>query len=75
LKTKTPSELAVDFTVAVERRANGRQMRWVMVSDVAARLGLDDDAAEAGARQAIANGWLISEGDPPHSVCLASSGI
>jgi len=42
------------------------------VHDLASRRGLDDDTLELAVRRAIEKGWLIGQGEPPHSVCLAS---
>lgn len=49
-------------------------MRWVMVDEVAQRLKLDEAAVDSAIRQAEAKGLLVSEGGPPHSVCLKSVG-
>ena len=49
-------------------------MRWVMVDEVARRLGLDDAAVDAAIRQAEAKGLRVAEGTPPHSVCLKAAG-
>jgi len=49
-------------------------MRWVMVDEVARRLRLDAAAVDAAIRQAEAKGLLVSEGSPPHSVCLKAAG-
>jgi len=44
----------------------------VTVHEVAQRLGLDDEAAEAAVRRAIEEGWFVADGDPPHSVRLSA---
>ena len=38
----------------IRRATKGRHMRWVMVDEVARRLGLDDAAVDAAIRQAEA---------------------
>jgi hypothetical protein len=48
-------------------------MHWVTVHDLAAALGFDEETLDAAVQQAMAKGWLIGEGKPPHSVCIASS--
>jgi len=53
------------------RVTRGRPTQWVMVDDVAHRLGLDEDVAVAAVQRAIARGWFIADGNPPHSVRLA----
>jgi len=62
--------VARDVQAAVERQARGRPVHWVMVQDLAARLGLEDKVLDAAVARAIEKGWLIGEGEPPHSVCL-----
>lgn len=58
----------------IQRATGGRHMRWVMVDDVAKRLRLNEKAMEAAVRKAEAKGLLVSEGKPPHSVCLKAAG-
>jgi hypothetical protein len=48
-------------------------MHWVMVGDLGTALGLHEEVLDAAVQQAIAKGWLIGEGKPPHSVCISSS--
>jgi hypothetical protein len=55
----------------VTRVSRGRPCHWVTVHEVAHRLGLDDEASEAAVRRAIAEGWFVADGDPPHSVRLS----
>ncbi len=55
----------------VVRVAGGRPCHWVAVHDIAQRLGLDDKASAAAVRRAIEQGWLVADGDPPHSVRLS----
>lgn len=56
----------------VMRMARGRPCHWVPVHDIAHRLGLDDEATDAAVRRAIEQGWLVADGDPPHSVRLSA---
>ena len=58
----------------IRSATGGRHMRWVMVDEVAQRLKLDGAAVDSAIRQAEAKGLLVSEGSPPHSVCLKSVG-
>ena len=53
----------------------GHPMRWVPVHEVAHRLGLEDDVAQTAVRSAIEHGWLVADGDPPHSVRLSVAPI
>lgn len=74
MKSKTSSRsdrLATDVHAAVEGYSRGRQMHWMMVHDLAVRLGVEDNELQPAIRRGIEKGWLI-EGDPPHSICLAS---
>jgi hypothetical protein len=57
------------------RRTRGRPMRWVMVHEVAERLGMEDDVAENAVRSAIDRGWFVGDGEPPHSIRLSSCSI
>lgn len=56
----------------VTRVSRGRACHWVTVHEVSQRLGLDDETAEAAVRQALAQGWFVADGDPPHSVRLSA---
>lgn len=56
----------------VARVARGRLCHWVVVHDIAQRLGLDDDLAEAGVRRAIEQGWFVADAEPPYSVRLGA---
>lgn len=58
----------------IRRATRGRHMRWVMVDEVAQRLKLDDATVDAAIRQAQVKGLLVTEGIPPHSVCLTDVG-
>ena len=55
----------------VMRVSRGRPCHWVTVHEVAQRLGLDDEAAEAAVRRALEQGWFVADGEPPHSVRLS----
>jgi hypothetical protein len=37
-------------------------------------VALDHKTADAAITYAIQKGWLIGEGEPPHSVCLTDDG-
>lgn len=56
----------------VTRVSRGRACHWVTVREVAQRLGLDDETADAAVRQALDHGWFIADGDPPYSVRLSA---
>lgn len=56
----------------VMRVSRGRPCHWVTVHEVAQRLGLEDEAADAAVRRAIEHGWFVADGDPPHSVRLSA---
>jgi hypothetical protein len=49
-------------------------MRWVALQQVARRLQIPRSSAAAAVRVAVDGGWLIGEGEPPHSVCLTDDG-
>jgi hypothetical protein len=49
-------------------------MQWRMVRLLARSVALDYETADAAIAYAIQKGWLIGEGEPPHSVCLTDDG-
>jgi hypothetical protein len=53
---------------------DGRPMRWVALQQVARRLQIHRSSAAAAVRVAVDGGWLIGEGNPPHSICLTVDG-
>jgi hypothetical protein len=59
----------------VLRVTRGRPMHWVAVHEIAQRLGLKNDVIETAVHLAIAKGWLVGDGEPPHSVRLTMSSI
>jgi hypothetical protein len=56
----------------VMRVSRGRPCHWVTVHEIAQRLGLGDEATDGAVRRAIEEGWLVADGDPPHSVRLSA---
>ena len=61
------------MTVWVElaRATGGRPVHWRTVGPIGQAVGLDD-AGEAVAH-AAGQDWLLTEGQPPHSICLTES--
>jgi hypothetical protein len=57
----------------IARVTGGRSVQWVTIHDIAHRLGLDDDVADAAVRQAVEHGWVVADGEPPHSVRLSTA--
>jgi hypothetical protein len=49
-------------------------MQWRMVRLIARSVALDYETVDAAIVYAIQKGWLIGEGEPPHSVCLTDEG-
>ena len=47
-------------------------MQWRTVEPIATGAGLGD--ASAAIAYAVERGWLLTEGVPPHSVCLTDGG-
>jgi hypothetical protein len=56
----------------VARVARGRVCHWVAVHDIAQRLGLNDELANAAVKRAIEEGWFVADADPPYSVRLGA---
>ncbi len=53
----------------------GVPMRWVSVHDLGLRHpDLSEDEIDEALAEAIAKGWMLGEGRPPHSVCLTETG-
>jgi hypothetical protein len=49
-------------------------MQWRRVRLTARSVAFDYETADAAINYAIQKGWLIGEGEPPHSVCLTEAG-
>ena len=49
-----------------------RQNRAVRL--IARSVALDYKTADAAIAYAVEKGWLIGEGEPPHSICLTDDG-
>ena len=59
----------------VVRGACARVRRqWRTVAPIAQAAGLDDAAADAAIALAVGLDWLLTEGQPPHSICLTEGG-
>jgi hypothetical protein len=58
--------------VELARVTGAKVMQWRTVESIGQTVGLDDASA------AIAHGagqdWLLTEGQPPHSICLTEGG-
>jgi hypothetical protein len=63
---------ARDMRADVKRVTGARALQWVIIHDIAGRLGLTDELTEAAVRHAIEQGWLVADGEPPHSVRLSA---
>ena len=59
---------------ALARMTNGRPMQYRMARPVAIAAAVDNAAADAAIAYAIQKGWLIGDGEPPHSVCPTHDG-
>jgi hypothetical protein len=66
--------LARRIVAEVEQVTDGRPMRWVALQQVARRLQIRRTFVTEAVRVAVNSGWLIGEGEPPHSVCLTDQG-
>jgi hypothetical protein len=67
--------LARRIVAHVARVTAADPMAWVLLQDVARNLKVDDEAAEAAMRVAIAWGWLKVEGINLYRVCLTAKGL
>jgi hypothetical protein len=58
--------------VELARVTGGRPMHWRTVGPIGGAVGLDD--ASAAVAYAAGQDWLLTEGRPPHSICLTEGG-
>ena len=56
------------------RVTGGKVMQWRTVEPIATGAGLDDAAASQAIAYAVERDWLLTEGKPPHSICLTDGG-
>jgi hypothetical protein len=49
-------------------------MQWHMVRLIAKSVALDYETADAAIAYAVRQGWLLTEGNPPHSIYLTDDG-
>jgi hypothetical protein len=59
----------------IVRVTRGRPMHWVVVQEVAHRLGLEENVVKAAVQSAIEKGWLVGDGTPPDSVRLSTGSV
>ena len=52
----------------------GRPMQYQMARLIARLAAADYATADTAIAYAVARGWLLTEGEPPHSVCLTDEG-
>jgi hypothetical protein len=56
-------------------RASGDQpLQYRLLAPIARASGLGDFEAEVAVIDAVRRGWLIAEGEPPHSIALMDDG-
>jgi hypothetical protein len=60
--------------VELVRQTGDRQMQYRMVRRIARAVALDYETADAAIVYAVGKGWLLGEGEPPHSICLTDDG-
>ncbi|WP_296348488.1 hypothetical protein, partial [Reyranella sp.] len=53
-----------------ELRVMRADRQWVVLAEVAARMGLTTEEARAAAKEAVADVRIRAAGDPIHIVCL-----
>jgi hypothetical protein len=70
-RPKGSERAAVAIRADIVRVTRGRPTHWVVVHDIAQRLGLDEEVVEAAVQHAIDLGWFVGDGNPPHSVRLS----
>ena len=60
--------------VELARVTGGRPMRWATVDSIMAGAGVPEAAADDAIALAAGRDWLLTEGQPPHSICLTDAG-
>jgi hypothetical protein len=58
--------------VELARATDSRPIHWRTVGPIGQAVGLDD--ASAAVACAAGQDWLLTEGQPPHSICLTEGG-
>jgi hypothetical protein len=72
---KQPLALARKLRDEVRAITRSVPMRWVSAHELGLRHpDLTEDAVDQAVAVAIAKGWMLGEGKPPHSVCLTDAG-
>jgi hypothetical protein len=56
--------------LTADRQSRTYAAQWIMVTDIADRLDIDEGAVQTAARKAAERCQLAIEGDPPNSVSL-----
>jgi hypothetical protein len=60
--------------VELARVTDCRPMQWRMVRLIGPAVGHDEATADMAIAYAVEQGWLITAGSPPHSICLTDDG-
>ena len=56
------------------RATESGPMHWRTVDSIADGTGVDEAAADDAIAYAVGREWILSEGQPPHSICLTEGG-
>ena len=73
-RTSLVEKRARAVCAGLARATESGPMQWRMVRLTARSVAFDYKTADAAISYAIQKGWLIGEGEPPHSVCLTDAG-
>ncbi len=60
--------------VELARVTGNRPMQYQMARLIARLAAADYETADTAIAYAVGRGWLLTEGEPPHSVCLTVDG-
>ena len=69
-KSTAAERRAWALCAALARVTDSRPMQYRIAQIIAQAVGRDEAAAEVAIVYAVEKGWLIAEGNPPHSICL-----
>ena len=67
-----PANTARVLCVELARVTANKPSQWRMVRLIGPAIGQDEAAVDAAIAYAVEHGWLLSAGNPAHSICLSA---
>ena len=75
MKQSQVEKRARALCVELARVTGNRPMQYQMARLIARDATVDYATADAAIGYAVGQGWLLTEGEPPHSICLTDDGL